>query len=323
MRYFVRVILKIARLLLEEAPRPISLGVRDMSKSLLEYAQGRLGVFTRHHFRYQRERVSGLLLEATRIRAWVRVAVEEAVSKWVDDRENMLVEEGGLLATMHELIREHRVKGKVLSEMSAEGKRRKTATLVSPGDRAIQARVEYIDKMMTQNASEREKLRDRSQEAQNRLADLVERQCEVLEQVKSRLDEAEGLLLSLGYQRTHVRRYLVERVKFASTLARILSLPWIEIGITREPRQGPSAAATRPRAGLYDHRDAPRDAFVRLARKARLSRNLETAEFALSVLRAVSAGSSFWDAVSRRQENGLSRARDSVRELLLACEAAG
>lgn len=71
MRYYIRVCLKLARLISNVKKQNRRLN--DLATALLEHAQSRIGLFTRHYFAFPRERVSMLLLEATRIRAWVLV----------------------------------------------------------------------------------------------------------------------------------------------------------------------------------------------------------------------------------------------------------
>lgn len=78
MRYYIRVVLKLARLLAQEHPVEGS-GRYELSTQLLAHAQGRIGVYTRHHFQFRRERVSILLLEASRLRAWSRILLERQI----------------------------------------------------------------------------------------------------------------------------------------------------------------------------------------------------------------------------------------------------
>ena len=78
MRYYIRVVLKLAGLLAQEHPAEGS-GRWDLSTQLLAHAQGRIGVYTRHHFQFRRERDSMLLLEASRLRAWSRIVRERQI----------------------------------------------------------------------------------------------------------------------------------------------------------------------------------------------------------------------------------------------------
>jgi hypothetical protein len=75
MRYYVRVILKLARLLSKEQPveGTVMFGI---TTQLLEQAQNRIGVYARHNFQFRRERDSLLILESSRLRAWVRIGLE-------------------------------------------------------------------------------------------------------------------------------------------------------------------------------------------------------------------------------------------------------
>jgi hypothetical protein len=72
MRSYVRVTLKLARLVIEDKGLENNVAWA-LAEGLLEHSQNRLGMYTRHHFRFRRERVAILLLEAARLRNWVRL----------------------------------------------------------------------------------------------------------------------------------------------------------------------------------------------------------------------------------------------------------
>lgn len=90
MRYYVRTMLKLARLLSKEQP-PVGHTLYRMTSQLLEQAQSRIAVYTRHNFQFRRERESMLTLEASRLRAWMRVLLEREfpeLSRMLDRLKN-------------------------------------------------------------------------------------------------------------------------------------------------------------------------------------------------------------------------------------------
>lgn len=78
MRYYVRVILKLASLVGREQ-RVEGDVLSRMSTQLLEQGQNRIGVYTRHNFRFRRERESMLSLEAGRLRVWARMLLARSL----------------------------------------------------------------------------------------------------------------------------------------------------------------------------------------------------------------------------------------------------
>ncbi|MDY0748703.1 hypothetical protein SNE35_29665 [Paucibacter sp. R3-3] len=80
MRYFVRVLLKLARLFSKERPLHGQPMYR-LTTDLLEFAGSRIEVYTRHNYQFVRERDSMLTLEAIRLRAWTRVLLERSAAE--------------------------------------------------------------------------------------------------------------------------------------------------------------------------------------------------------------------------------------------------
>lgn len=74
MRNYVRVMIKLARLLAEGQTHTAR--IKKLINRLLEHAQHRLDVYTRHHCQFRRERNSMLLLEVSRVRSQVRIDLE-------------------------------------------------------------------------------------------------------------------------------------------------------------------------------------------------------------------------------------------------------
>jgi hypothetical protein len=88
MRSYVRACLQLARLLTEAAAAVETPRLQHMTGGLLEHAQQRISVYTRHHFQFRRERVSILMLEAHRIRTWVEIDMTRNASAIRAHRNN-------------------------------------------------------------------------------------------------------------------------------------------------------------------------------------------------------------------------------------------
>lgn len=73
MRVYIRVCLDLARLLNEVTAGHETESLRNITRQLLEHAQNRLGLYTRHNHGFRRERLPMLLLEVHRVRTWVGI----------------------------------------------------------------------------------------------------------------------------------------------------------------------------------------------------------------------------------------------------------
>jgi hypothetical protein len=305
-RYYIRILFKLARLVLDGTPRSQREAVQPIAEGLMRLGQNRLGVLTRHHFRYQREQISALLLESNRLRSWVRIRVERSVSEYWMEWEKL-----------HETDRRHfeeqQSAQRALVDASArlarmEGPKRIGPTGVQPGRQFAQSEIEAASRAVARIERERARLRERGAAATRRLISEIRAQCEILGESSTRLDEAERTLLAHGFQRTHARRFLVERMKFATTLVRILSPTSLGFGDPKSP-----VART---ANAIVSFSQTKSELRSIARAMKCRRHLEFANYALASLRATSLGDPFWDAIYRRQLFGLHWAVDASSELL-------
>lgn len=296
LRYYVRACLKLARLLLPSGEHSGSGRLTDLSEALLEHAQSRLGVYTRHHFRHHRERVSAMLLESARIRTWVRVACQLSLPFYSQTWHEMLAQPGLVLDVPDESAQF----GAARSATAALRTRRRTwpKRLSVSLDQSIQAYVETL-----------------------------EGQWVVLRESEQRLEEARKLLLELGFQRAHVRRLYLEQAKLATTALSVA------LSYERAPlfASKPAGIAGADSAAPFQSQQSQlkatyvkllqvrlRQRLGELAKRHRLSERLLAGEEACAALEACSSGDPFWSQISQRQNTSLGLARIRVTELLQA-----
>lgn len=232
MRYYVRVCLKLARLVSAGGSGAENRRMTDLANALLEHAQSRIGVYTRHQFQFPRERVAMLLLEASRIRAWVLV---------------------GLAGRQPQFV----ARDRALAQAQVEAPTRAKGG-TSAGSKRAQLAHDFVR--------------------------FIEEQQSILDDSVAFLDEAENLLVSLGFQPALVRRLLLDRVKHATAAARLLG------------------AFQSLSALVPDHQKVLANLIV----YARC--HLRIAQHALSTLRGISVDNAFWREIARRQQASLDRA---------------
>ncbi|MFO3797237.1 MAG: hypothetical protein ACK8QZ_08145, partial [Anaerolineales bacterium] len=295
LRYYVRACLKLSRLLLDGSSPPNQARAINFAEALLEHAQNRLSMYTRHHFRFQRERGAALLLESARIRTWVRVMSLLSARSLVADIVRGAAQ-SFVLRTIG--LGLQRTRPKQAGDNNSYIKRLR---LLDERARALEISVD---------------------ETMNMLVSSLDNQWQVLEESAARLDEAEDLLLALGYQRSHVRRLLLERVKFATTGFDILA-----IGLDRDSfEQAAAAMAQSENAPTVEsaacEKEVQRlfgDLQIRLkavAQRRALARHLEVAKACADELTATAAGDLFWEQIAFRQQSSLGFVRKRSEKLV-------
>lgn len=286
LRYYVRVCLKLARLLVETVstentengqPDPNAPTWRA-AYGLMEHAQNRLCVFTRHHFRFKRERVSMLLLESARLVSWCRVNLERETAIYQPSIAKSMKAYEDLNIRIDEIEKQisadRRLAGKQPA-FSAKGGRN--------SNESDRQRTEL--KAYFKAKDEREKCILLIKKIKSQYTLVLEAQIKILASAQKIADEAEALLLSLGYQATHVRRLCLERVKRVTALVRVIS--------------------------CYPDLVIP----LELLEKIRVEgmRQLDIATLSLGLLKEISRGNCYWENIWQRQHAALERAKNMAR----------
>lgn len=279
LRYYVRVCLKLARLVIEGDTNSANKRSWNFAEGLLGHAQNRLGVYTRHHFRFRRERVSMLLLDSARVRSWTRMNLHKAQTEF-NETENTYKQhcreiDGKLDQTTgkQSTHNKERIQIMRLEKQARESKANKK--------RLVELEKLFATAKTTESALllEKKKLDDDFMERMKEFKDAIDAQCRTLKEGMGRANEAEDLLLSLGFQAPHVRRLYLERIKNANALVDAINL----------------------------HRKINTDITAALKEEAR--KHLYLAKAALSALNDVSIKSEFWKQIHNRQTYALARAQ--------------
>lgn len=286
LRYNVRACLKLARLLVTGAADPNDRTISKLVETLLIHAQSRLATYARHHFRFHRERGYAKLMESGRIRTWVRVSAHQF--SHVAARSIAKQEALRLMADRAMLRRQARKNSLQRNQLESWKKRIREA----------QKEIDYQCDLLLRH---------------------LESQWSILEQAQARLDEAEALLIALGYQRSHVRRLLLERAKLATTAVGILSVSL------------PLDEATQDAIAMAAVQGIPVDPGMRLdltpfsrqlskrlgeiADRQSLKSHVERAGMACEALQAISKGDTFWLDITNRQIETLGLALEKLQTL--------
>lgn len=285
LRYYVRACLKLARLLLQGAEASMSGRAVDLGEALLEHAHNRLGMYTRHHFRFQRERLSAMLLESARIRTWVRFSSQLAARDLVPQIVAKAAERTVLSSALVSLRRSKRLTSKELARV-----------------RDLEARIVGLSETATLLI--------------HSLATQLDSQWSILEESSSRLDEAEQLQLILGYQRAHVRRLYLEQAKFATTGVSVLTVN-LSLGTAQEVASSVASdeglsppAVDDIRRCLTEVRAELQHQLEGIASRRALGAHLRLAKVAAAALVATSKGGQFWEQIAHRQAASLGKALD-------------
>ncbi|MFN9030115.1 MAG: hypothetical protein ACK5XM_07875 [Betaproteobacteria bacterium] len=298
MRYFIRVCLRLARLILDRPGAHDRKRARDLAHALLDLAQDRLGVLTRHHFRLHRERVSVLLLETARVRTCVRVEVEQRVHDFCKS----LVRLAASMAQAQTDVTQKETSLELAKKaMRDRQPYKRGSALLESARNTVKAAEEALAKSHARvrlvRADVRREVRDASR--------VLHAQRLVLRTALDNLVHAEATTVALGFQRSHVRRLYLERMKCSTTQARIF-LAWADL---MGPAAGQGMGVTGLGPAIRTVFPAEIDGLVRQVcgqmRRDRLDDVLELGRTALCSLSATSKDDPFWEGICRRQEVSL------------------
>lgn len=282
LRYHVRCAMKLAQLISEATSHAQG---HALSNALMEHAGNRLGLLTRHYFEFPRERVSMLLLEAARVRGWLLVRLarrRRRFEEWSDSdhqRTFDLEQKKGKLALDRAALEQQR------NQLAVErkGARKKSAPVMAQ-IAALDARMAAADAQITAVQTEIKAL-DMARPAEiERYWIFVESQVAALQSALGLFDEAEALLVALGWQPQLSRRLLLDRAKHATAAVEL--------------------HAFARRLGALNAHFADR----RLPIEAYARQRLVIARFAISLLATTAAGDAYWENICRRQERSMARA---------------
>lgn len=262
-----------------------------LAEAFLDLALDRLGLFTRHHFSFARERATGLLLELGHTRSWIRISAEQSYQALRDEYLKQR-------RTLREVTQLKKDKDRELTRNTYERQ-------VSPPKTYNQAKVEELRRMLEirRDAIQQEMNSAKEREAncialisvlQKKYYEEIENQRLALLHAVRKFTRAEEILLSLGFQANQVRNLYLEKIKLVSTGAKLLILP--EDQQVFPPGVGEFVSELRVQ--------------VTKELKRRFAESGGPQYFkigwaALESLGAVSEGDHFWEAIHRRQKSSL------------------
>jgi hypothetical protein len=228
MRYYVRLCLKLARLITQFSDGADTGRNRDGASILLEYAQNRLGVYVRHVSRLKREHDTFLLLEAARIRTACRIEV---------------------MRCKHD----YRVGLKTHDERMKGAQRIGSAKVSLEVGRWNDESTPYQEALGPQWA-------------------LLQFSC-------SLQDEAETSLFDLGFQRPHIRRLCLERVKSVTAMVFVAdAFKTMGLGLPKQVIEDVNAHLVMATVALEALRDASRGSQLWQRLTERQSKSLQSAK---------------------------------------------
>jgi hypothetical protein len=287
LRYYIRVCMKLARLVMAGNEVPVdpeldteALPAWKVAAGLLGHARNRLGVYTRHHFRYRRERVSMLLLDSARVRCWVRVNLEMEQAKFEFVEKKFYQRSPQINAELKQLKMEYSKYGVELRHLMRAVRGVKGAGLNRHRIAQLEGLIVACKEKEAVLLHEMSELKANMAQSKSLLLDSILAQHDTMKEAIIFASEAETLLLSLGFQPAHARRLFLERIKNAIAFVKIADMYRCQGGGDR------------------------------LLIEARAYFSM--AKCALSALRDVSSGSKFWEGIQQGQGHALARLQQTV-----------
>lgn len=293
-RFYIRVTLKFAKLLVEDETRVHSRAIWKMTRDLMEHAQSRLGVYTRHHFQFRKERALMLLLEASWLETWCHINLKE---KSLDLCKKILVCEKYISDKTLKFNTEYKDELSELSEMeiSTLNLMEKKSEYIKIPQKESEIKLNYLLRKKMSCKNEVLNKYSSSKLDVSSLCNILDEQYEMLNLARNYIENAETLLISLGFQAEHVRRLCLARLKNTTSLIKV---------IDKYPKYclDENYCLTFPIPLTQSVKDKYDEARKRL----------HLAKITLSMLTSITRDNLYWQTICLREEGALQRAQKLV-----------